>query len=210
MQLDDLTGAPNPRRGRIFAAEKGMKLELVPVDLSKGEHKTPEFLLKHPSGKIPALETDDGQFIGESVAICRYLEALQPEPNLFGSTPYELGRVEMHNRILELEFSTQIGVSWVNGPVVAKMAPGRIKPNPAAKEASDANVHAFYARLDRELANRAFMADGLAADRYTIADITALSGVDFAKELVGLSPAEDLANLWAWHQRVSERPSASA
>ena len=206
MKLYDFTGAPNPRRVRIFAAEKGIDLELVPVDMSKGEHKTPEFLQKHPSGKIPALETDDGQFIGESVAICRYLEAVQPEPNLFGSTPYELGRIEMHNRILELEFWTQIGVSWVNGPVVAKMAAGRFKQNPAAKETSDANVHSFYQRMNRELAERDFMA----GDRYTVADITALSGVDFAKDLVGLPPAEDLSNLWAWHKRVSERPSASA
>ena len=210
MKLYDFTGAPNPRRVRIFAAEKGIDLELVPIDMSKGEHKTPEFLQKHPSGKIPALETDDGQFIGESVAICRYLEALQPEPNLFGRTPYELGRIEMHNRILELEFWTQIGTSWVNGPVVAKMAAGRFKQNPAAKETSDRNVHAFYQRMDRELAERAFMAGGLADDRFTVADITALSGVDFARNLVGLPPSEDLTNLWDWHTRVSARPSASA
>jgi len=206
MKLYDVTAAPNPRRVRIFAAEKGIELELVPVDMAKAEHKTPEFLKKHPSGKIPALETDDGQFLGESVAICRYLEALHPEPNLFGSTAYELGRIEMHNRILELEFWTQIGISWVNGPVVAKMAPGRFKQNPAAKEASDKNVHAFYKRMDRELAERDFMA----GDRYTVADITALSGVDFARGMVGLPPEESLSNLWAWHTRVSERPSASA
>jgi glutathione S-transferase len=210
MKLYDVTGAPNPRRVRIFAAEKGMDLELVPIDMSKGEHKTPEFLKKHPSGKIPALETDDGRFIGESVAICRYLEALQPEPNLFGRTPYELGRIEMHNRILELEFWTQIGISWVNGPVVAKMAAGRFKQNPAAKETSDRNVHAFYRRMDRELAERNFMADGLDDDRFTVADITALSGVDFARTLVELPPSEDLSNLWDWHARVSARPSASA
>lgn len=206
MKLYDMTDAPNPRRVRIFAAEKGIDLELVPVDMSKGEHKTPEFRKKHPSGKIPALETDDGQFIGESVAICRYLEALQPLPSLFGSTPYELGRIEMHNRILELEFWTQIGISWVNGPVVAKMAAGRFKQNPAAKEASDANVHAFYRRMDRELADRDFMA----GDHYSVADITALTGVDFARTRVGLPPDEGLSNLWAWHARVSERPSAGA
>lgn len=210
MKLYDMTGAPNPRRVRIFAAEKGIDLELVNVDMSKGEHKTPEFLEKHPSGKIPALETDDGRFIGESVAICRYLEALFPEPNLFGATPYELGRVEMHNRILELEFWTQVGISWVNGPVVAKMAPGRFRQNPAAKETSDRNVHAFYERMNRELAERDFMTDGLDQDRYTVADITALSGVDFARDLVGLPPAEDLTHLWDWHARVSSRPSASA
>ena len=206
MKLYDVTEAPNPRRVRIFAAEKGIDLELVPVDMMAGEHKTPEFLLKHPSGKIPALETDDGQFIGESVAICRYLEAVHPEPNLFGATPYELGRVEMHNRILELEFWSQIGVSWVNGPVVAKMAAGRFKQNPAAKEASDANVHRFYERLDRELGERSHMA----GDRFTVADITALSGVDFASGPVGLPPAENLSNLREWHERMTARPSASA
>ena len=206
MKLYDLAAAPNPRRVRIFAAEKGIELELMPVDLAKGEHKTPEFLTKHPSGKIPALETDDGRFLGESVAICRYLEALHPEPNLFGATPYELGRVEMHNRILEFELWNPIGTSWVNGPVVAKMAPGRFKQNPAAKEVSDRATHAFYARMDRELADRPFMA----GDRYTIADITALTAVDFAKSMVALPPDPSLANLWDWHTRVSSRPSAAA
>jgi glutathione S-transferase len=210
MKLYDFTGAPNPRRVRIFAAEKGIDLELVSVDMSKGEHKTPSFLKKHPSGKIPVLETDDGEFIGESVAICRYLEAIVPEPNLFGATPYELGRIEMHNRILELEFWTQIGISWVNGPVVAKIAAGRFRQNPAAKETSDRNVHAFYERMNQELADRHYMAGGLAEDRFTVADITALSGVDFARDLVGLPPSEALTNLRDWHARVTARPSASA
>jgi glutathione S-transferase len=206
MKLFDVTRAPNPRRVRIFIAEKGIDVELHQLDMMAGEHKTPEFLKKHPSGKIPVLETDDGQYIAESVAICRYIEALHPEPNLFGITPYELGRTEMHNRILELELWTQIGVSWVNGPVVAKMAAGRFTQIPAAKEASDANVHRFYERLDHELGERSHMA----GDRYTIADITGLSAVDFATSMVGLKPADDLTNLWAWHQRVSARPSASA
>ena len=210
MKLYDMTAAPNPRRVRIFIAEKGPEVEKavekVPVNMMAGEHKTPEFLKKHPSGKIPALETDDGRYLGESVAICRYLEALHPEPNLFGADPYELGFVEMHNRILELELWTQIGVSWVNGPVVAQMAPGRFKQNPAAKEASDRSVHAFYARMDRELADRPYMA----GERFTIADITALTAVDFASGPVGLPPSGELERLAEWHSRVSTRPSASA
>ena len=206
MKLYDMTQAPNPRRVRIFAAEKGIPLELVAVDMSKGEHKSPEFLNKHPSGKIPALETDDGRYIGESVAICRYLEALQPEPDLFGSTPYELGRIDMHNRILEFEFWGPIGTSWVNGPVVAKMAPGRFRQIPEAKEASDKAVHAFYARMDRELGERPYQA----GDRYSVADITALVGVDFARGMVGLPPDPALKHLWDWHARVSARPSAAA
>jgi len=205
VKLYEMTQAPNPRRVRIFIAEKGIEMEYQQVDMSSGEHKTPEFLKMNPSGKIPVLETDEG-WIAESVAICRYLEALYPEPNLFGATPFELGRIEMHNRIFELEMWTQIGTSWVNGPVVAKMAAGRFKQNPQAKETSDANVHRFYERLDRELAER----DYAAGDRYTVADITALTGVDFATQLVGLKPDESLRNLWAWHERVSARPSAAA
>lgn len=205
MKLYEMTGAPNPRRVRIFIAEKGIEMEYVQVDMAAGEHKTPEFLAKNPSGKIPVLETDEG-FIAESVAICRYLEAIHPEPNLFGATPFELGRVEMFNRIYELELWTQIGISWVNGPVVAKMAAGRFTQNPLAKETSDANVHRFYERMNRELAERQYAA----GDRYTVADITALSGVDFATQLVRLKPDPSLEHLWAWHQRVSARPSASA
>jgi len=206
VKLYDVTNAPNPRRVRIFIAEKGIPVEFVQVDMMAGAHKQPDFLDKHPSGKVPALETDDRQFIGESVAICRYLEALQPEPNLFGRSPYELGRIEMHNRILELELWTQIGTSWVNGPIVAKMAAGRFKQIPEAKTASDANVHRFYARLNSELEKRQYMA----GDRYTIADITALTAIDFATALVGLKPVDDLPYLWAWHERVSSRPSAKA
>ena len=94
MKLYDFPGAPNPRRAKIFAAEKGIDLELVRCDLSQREHKSPEFLKKNPSGKIPVLELDDGRCIAESVAISRYLEAICPEPNLFGHDAFELGHIE--------------------------------------------------------------------------------------------------------------------
>lgn len=206
MILHDVTQAPNPRRVRIFIAEKGIPVELRQVNMMAGEHKQPDYLAKHPSGKLPALETDDGQFIGESVAICRYLEALHPEPDLLGRTPVEIGRIDMFNRILEFELWSQIGTSWVHGPVVAKMAPGRFRQIPEAKAASDASTHRFYERLDRELGTRSHMAD----NRFSIADITALVAIDFASALVGLRPSDNLANLWEWHARVSARPSASA
>ena len=95
MKLYDVSIAPNPRRVRIFAAEKAIELECVQVNMLGGEHKQADFLKMNPSGKIPVLETDDGEHIAESVAICRYLEALHPEPNLFGATPLELGRVDI-------------------------------------------------------------------------------------------------------------------
>jgi glutathione S-transferase len=206
MKLYEMTAAPNPRRVRVFLAEKGITVPYVQVDLRAGEHKSPAFLAKNPSGKIPVLELDDGTCIAESVAICRYFEALHPTPSLFGATPKELGRIEMANRHLEFELLSQIGTSWVNGPIVAQMAPGRFKPNLQAKEASDAATRAFYKRLDGELAHHAFMAD----DAYSIADITALCVIDFATALVDLRPDDSLEHLWRWHATVSARPSAKA
>ena len=206
MKLYEMTAAPNPRRVRIYLAEKGITVPLVQVDMRKGEHKTPEFLRKNPSGKIPVLELDDGTCIAESVAICRYFEALHPTPALFGATPKQIGRIDMVNRQLEFELLGQVGVSWVNGPIVAQMAPGRFKQNPQAKEASDAAVRSFYRRLDADLASHEFMCD----DAYSIADITGMVTIDFAASLVDLKPDPALSNLWRWHTAVSSLPSAKA
>ena len=203
MKLYDYDGAPNPRRVKIFAAEKDIQLELIKCDLVKGEHKTPEFIEKSPSGKIPVLELDDGSCISESVAICRYLEEIFPEPNLFGSTPYELAYIESRNRHLELELWTQIGISWVNGPIVGRL--GRFKQIKEAKESSDRNTQKFYERLDAELAVTQFVA----GDRYTIADITLLTAIDFATAMVDLKPGSSLTHLYRWHKEVSKRPSSS-
>ena len=204
MKLYDYPGAPNPRRVKIFAAEKGMVLDIVKCDIRKGEHKTPEFIARNPSGKIPVLELEDGRTIPESVAICRYLEAIQPEPNLFGRDAFELGYIEARNRMIELELWSQIGISWVNGPIVGRM--GRFKQIPDAKEASDQNVRRYYERLDRELAADTYVA----GDRYTVADISLLTAIDFATAMVELPPDPALENLARWHAAVSARPSAQA
>ena len=203
MKLYDYPGAPNPRRVKIFAAEKGIDLELVHCDMSKREHKSPEFLKKNPSGKIPVLELEDGRCISESVAICRYLEFIEPEPNLFGKDAYEQAFIESRNRHIELELWTQIGISWVNGPIVGSM--GLFNQVPDAKVASDKNVRAFYKRLDKEFKQ----VDFVAGNRFTIADITLLSAIDFAAELVDLEPDSNLLNLKRWHTEVSKRPSMS-
>jgi glutathione S-transferase len=154
---------------------------------------------KNPSGKIPVLELDDGTCIGESIAICRYLESLYPAPNLFGENAREVAQIEMVHRQIELELMSQIGTSWVNGPIVAKM--GLVEPIEAAKQRSDGLTHAYYRRMNDELAQR----DYLAGDRYTMVDITAAIAVDFAGALVGLKPDAGLASLWAWHERVTSR-----
>ena len=204
MKLYDYAGAPNPRRVRIFLAEKNIDIELVPTDMMKREHKLPSFLEKNPSGKIPVLELDDGRCIPESVAICRYLEAIAPEPNLMGRDAWELGTIEAKNRQLEMELWVPLGTAWVNGPIVGRMK--LFEQIPAAKSQGDKAVTHFYKRLDEELKNSRY----IACERFTIADITLLSAVDFATELVGLKPDMSLANLWRWHALVSQRPSCQS
>jgi glutathione S-transferase len=206
LKLYDFPGAPNPRRVRVFAAEKGITLPTITIDLARVENRQPDFLAKNPSGKIPVLELDDGTCIAESVAICRYLEAICPDPNLFGHDPIEVAQIEMHHRHIELEMLSQIGISWVNGPVVAKLAQGRFEQIPAAKQRSDTAVASYYARLDEQLTQAPFVAGA----RFTIADITAMVSIDFATARVELKPAAKHRALWRWHDSVSNRPSASA
>lgn len=204
MKLYDYPGAPNPRRVKIFAAEKGIALELVLCDMSKREHKTEAFLRKNPSGKIPVLELDDGRCIPESVAICRYLESVQPEPNLFGQDAFEQAFIEARNRQIEFEFWREVGISWVHGPIVAGL--GLVKTIPEAKAASDKNVNAYYKRLDRAFSQQPYAA----GDRFTIADITLLTGIDFAATLVGLPPDPELSNLTRWRAEMAQRPGVLA
>lgn len=201
MKLYTYQSAPNPRRVTIFAAEKGIELDLVDVNIVAGEQRGEAFLARNPSGKIPVLELEDGRCIAESVAICRYLEAIKPEPNLFGRDPYELGHIEARNRQIELELWRDIGTSWVNGPIVG--ATGRFQQIPEAKEASDKRVRAYYQRLDQEFAESPFVA----SERFTVADISLLTAIDFATALVELEPDKRLTKLYRWHAEVTARPS---
>ena len=202
MKLYDFPGAPNPRRVKIFAEEKNITLELINCDMTKREHKSPEFLKKNPSGKIPVLELDDGRCISESIPICRYLESLVPDPNLFGEDAFEISFIESRNRHIELELWTQIGTSWVNGPIVGSM--GLFKQIPDAKKASDKNVVAYYERLDSEFSNSEYVA----GDKFTVADITLLSAIDFASSMVDLKPDDGLGNLSRWHKQILSRSSS--
>lgn len=199
MKLYTADMAPNPKRVTMFAAAKNIELELVPVNIRAGEQKTPEFLAKNPSGKIPVLELSDGTCIAETIAICRYLEAMVPDPNLFGQSALEIAQIEMQQRFIEHELFTQVGTSWVNGPIVA--ATGLIEPIQAAKERSDGLVNAYYQRLDLELKLRPFVG----GKRFTVADITAYCIIEFASNLVGLRPSENHADLWRWYQSVEAK-----
>jgi glutathione S-transferase len=194
--------APNPRRVRIFAAEKGIALEMRDLSIPAREQKSPEFMALNPRGQTPALQLDDGTVIAESVAICRYLEALQPEPPLFGTSPKEQALIEMWSRRVEMILMPPVGAVWVHTHPFTARLPGR---NAEWGEANRPKVAEALRFFDESLAGREF----LATDHYSNADILLLTTVDFAG-FVGMQVPEDFANLRAWHARVSARPSAAA
>ena len=203
MKLYNHSLAPNPRRVRIFAAEKNIELSLEDVDILAGQSRTPEFLAKNSSGGLPVLELDDGSYLSESVAICRYLEGLHPEPNLLGRDLREQAEIERWNRRMELELFAAIGRTVQN---TSSIFQGRFKQFPDYGEAQRAVVHQRLERMDRELNGQQFVA----GDRFTIADITALVAIDIGGRLADIKIAPELTHLSRWHQAVSSRPSAKA
>lgn len=203
MKLYDYKAGPNPRRVRIFLAEKGISVPLVHTDIVKREQKTPDFLTKNPIGSIPVLELDDGTCISESVAICRYFEELHPEPPLFGATPLEKAVIEMWLRRVELNFMVPVGMVWIHGhPLTARL----IKQIPEAAEQNRKRVHMAYKLLDDQLAENNFVA----GSTYSVVDAVLLASLDFANGLVGVPYDTELTHLKRWHEAVSARPSAEA
>ena len=203
MKLYDGGRAPNPRRTRIFLAEKGIKLPLEPIDLGAMQHRSAAYTAVNPIQRVPALELDDGTVITESIAICRYFEELQPDPPLFGRGALEVARVEMWNRRLELHFLFPVSHVFRNShPAMKEMEVPQV---PAWAEANKPRVLEFVALLDRELVSRPFVA----GDKFTVADITGLVAVDFMKP-AKLAVPDELKNLKRWHAEVSARPSAAA
>ena len=203
MKLYNHSLAPNPRRVRIFAAEKGINLTLEDVDILAGQSRAPEFLAKNSSGAVPVLELEDGSHLSESVAICRYLEGLHPEPNLLGRDLREQADIERWNRRMELELFAAIGRTVQNTSPIFQ---GRFKQFPEYGEAQRAVVYQRLERMDRELNGHQFVAGG----RFTIADITALVAIDIGGRLADIKIAPELAHLTRWHNAVSKRPSANA
>ncbi|MDX2166336.1 MAG: glutathione S-transferase [Deltaproteobacteria bacterium] len=202
MKLYDSQTAPNPRRVRVFLAEKGVSVPVEQVDIVSAENRQPAFRAKNPTGGVPVLELDDGTCIAESVAICRYFEELHPSPPLMGTDAKDRAVVEMWQRRMELELFNPITQVFRNGhPFFA----GRIPQVPEWGEVSRKHAEASLAWLDRELAQREFVA----GDRYSIADITALCGIDFGR-VSKIRIAPELTNLTRWHAAVSARPSAKA
>jgi len=195
--------APNPRRVRIFLAEKGVSIPQVEVDLAKFEHKTAAFLAVNPFQLIPALELDDGVVIGESIAICRYFEELHPEPNLFGATPLERATVEMWQRRVEMNLMLPIShVFRHTHPHMAQLEDPQIADWAAVNRPRALRAMTIF---DEVLRDRPFVAGG----RFTVADITGLVALDFARPARIAIPPE-LVNLNRWHGALRARPSASA
>jgi glutathione S-transferase len=200
---DSPNPAPNPRRVRIFAAEKGIDLTIQPVSLMAREHKSAEHLARNPLGQTPVLVLDDGTAISESVAICRYLEALHPTPPLFGESAAEIAHIEMWIRRTEFALGGPVRNYWVNvHPFTAQVVPERFED---FGKANVPHAMAAMAMFDAALENSAFVS----GERLSMADIVLLSTIDFAG-FIGLAIPDALTNLRRWHSEISARPSASA
>jgi len=203
MKLYTYPGAPNPRRVHIYLAEKRIEIPFVRVDIIKRENRTPEFLERvNGMGGLPVLELDDGSYIAESIAICRYLEALHPEPSLFGQSAKEQGVIEMWLRRIELNLMVPVGLVWIHGSPLTKAV--MKQQIPAVADQNRRVVARYFEFLDAQLASRAFVA----GDSFSMADIVALCTLDFAANLNALRHAPEQQHLSRWYEAVSSRPSA--
>lgn len=203
MKLFDGGKAPNPRRVRVFLAEKGIEVPLVPVDMDAMEHRKEPVTSRNPLQRLPILELDDGTIITESVAICRYFEELHPEPALFGRGALGKALVEMWQRRIELNLMAAVAQAFRH--IHPAMKEWEVPQIAEWGEANKPKAVEFLGILDRELAGREF----IAGDEFSIADITGMIAVDFMKP-ARIAVPEDLTNVIRWHRAVSARPSATA
>ncbi len=194
--------SPNARRVHIFMAEKGIDCERVPVDIRGGENISEAFLAKNPGGRVPVLELDDGTYLGESIAICRYLEGIQPQPNLFGTTPLEIAQIEMWQRRVELNFMAEVAGAFRN---ITGFFKDRETPVKEWGQVCAEKAPKTLTMFDEQLAKTTY----LAGEQFSVADITLAVALDFAKQ-VKVVELPELPNISRWYALVSERPSMSA
>lgn len=200
---DAANPAPNPRRVRIFFAEKGLDIPSRVLSIPQGEHKSPEFLAVNPLGQIPALALDDGDVITESIAICRYFEVLNPDPPLFGKGAKGVAEVDMWTRRVELRLGTPLSMVWQHThPFTARIVVPQYKEFGESNRPKVVDAMRF---IDAALANRPW----LAGEDFSIADITLLCMIDFGIA-IGVALPGGLEHLKAWHDRAAARPSAQA
>lgn len=207
--LYDFTAAPSPRRARILLAEKGIAHETVQVELAKGEQLGDAYRAINPACTVPALKLDSGTVLTENIGIAAWADAVVPEPALLGATPEEKGLVLGWNARIEFEGFMPVAEVLRN---TSKGMTGRALPGPASfeqipalAERGSVRLARFFDMLDARLAGRDF----IAIDRFSLADITALVCVDFAK-WVKHEPKPEHSNLLRWHAVISARPSAKA
>ena len=202
MKIVQTKTAPNPRRVRVFLAEKGIEVPYEEVDIVKGL-KTPEFTGLNPFQRVPVLVLDDGTSLPETMAICRYFDETKPEPALFGKGALERAMVEMWNRRMELGLFLSVAQAFRHlHPAAAQLEVPQVA---AWGEANKPRAQEILQFMDEELGQRRFVA----GDDYSVVDITALAAVDFTKPARVQRP-EGLRNLTRWHEEVSARPSAKA
>ena len=195
--------APNPRRVQIFLAEKGITIPSETLDFMNRAHHTEAFKKINPMQRVPVLILDDGTAISESVAICRYFEALHPDPPLFGSGAKEQAVIEMWDRRMELNLLAAIIAAFRH--LHPSMAGLEVPQVPEWGEANKPKVLDCLEWLNGELASHKF----IAGDRFSIADITAMVSIDFLKP-TKITVPERLTDLLGWHERIKARPSATA
>jgi glutathione S-transferase len=209
MKLYDYAPAPNPRRVRMFLAEKGIALPTIQVDLRANEQFTPEFRAINPDCTVPVLELADGTRIADVMAICVYFEAVQPQPALMGTDALDRATVTAWQRVVERDGFFAVAEALRNSSPAFK---GRALPGaddydqiPALVERGRARVGNFFRMLDARLARHKFVG----GETFSIADITAVVSVDFAR-WIRLTVPDECSHLRRWHAEVSARPSAKA
>jgi glutathione S-transferase len=210
MRLYDAEWAPSPRRVRMFLAEKGIDLPRETIDLRRGDQLREPYLKVNPRGLVPALVLEDGELLCESAAICRYLEALHPEPVLFGTTPLAIGRIESWTRRIEGDGYAAAVLAMREGRPAFRDRPlaGQWPTMPQIPELAlrgQIMWRQFVDALDERLADRPW----IAGDAYSFADITALITIDFARS-AKLDVRETAGNVARWYEAANARPSASA
>ncbi len=210
MKLHDFKPAPNPRRVRMFLAEKGLEIPSVQINTREREQFSDAFKAVNPHSVVPVLELDDGTCIGESVAICRYIEETHPEPPLMGRDPKEKAVIEMWNRRAEIDGYLAAAEVVRNAlPMFEDRGlpgtPGGVPQIPALVERGKQSMARFFDHLDRQLADNRY----IAGDAFSIADITTFVTIEFAKR-VEIEIPGSCANLKRWFDEIASRPSAAA
>jgi len=206
--LYDCATAPSPRRARILLAEKGVAYETIEIDLRRGEQLSDAYRQVNPQCTVPALRTDDGVLLTDNAAITAWLEGRFPEPPVLGSTPAEKAEIASWNWRVEFEGLLAIAEAMRNSaPAMAERAlagPVNYAQIPELAQRGLARARQFFVTLNERLAGRDF----LAADRFSIADITAVVAVDFAR-VIKLRVDEHVPELQRWRAGMAQRPSMS-